>query len=236
MVRLVIAELPLIEAAESSASALPHAVAGASLIVETPSGEAAKPPAAEAAESPTADSAKPAEPVHKGGGQYGPVAAKERLWDIAAKVRPDPVIGKDVMMRALFAANPQAFAKPGMDQLKVGATLRIPTLPEIVEYTGSKAAKQLLELQQQQAAATQSAEPAAENELSATSAPAESTETAQPEIAAPAAEPVPVAESQPDAATAPALAEPAAPQSTDEALPVAESPLSAPVGGTADSQ
>ena len=80
---------------------------------------------------------------------YGPVASNERLWNIAAKVRPDPGISKEHMMKALFKANPQAFSKPNsMDSLKVGATLRIPTLQEIVEYTGSKVARQLLEQQQ----------------------------------------------------------------------------------------
>ncbi|HUM95514.1 MAG TPA: FimV/HubP family polar landmark protein, partial [Candidatus Competibacter sp.] len=76
---------------------------------------------------------------------YGPVTANERLWEIAARVRPDPSISKDAMMRALFLENPKAFAKSGMDQMKVGAVLRIPGLAEIVKHTGSKEAKQLLE-------------------------------------------------------------------------------------------
>ncbi len=65
-------------------------------------------------------------------------------------------------MRALFKANPQAFSKPGnMDSLKVGAMLRIPTLREIAEHTGSKAAKQLLDQQQQAVTAPAVPEPAA---------------------------------------------------------------------------
>ncbi|MBK7540727.1 MAG: hypothetical protein IPI57_02680 [Candidatus Competibacteraceae bacterium] len=81
----------------------------------------------------------------KGEGHYGPVSANERLWSIATKVRPDPSIGKDVMMKALLLANPQAFYKSRMDQMKEGAILRIPSLSEIVKHTGSKEAKQLLE-------------------------------------------------------------------------------------------
>lgn len=121
--------------------------AAAPLVVETPPVEAATLPAgAVAGSSAAADSAKPVtEPLYKAGDQYGPVAANERLWDIAAKVRPDPSIGKDVMMRALFRANPQAFSKTGIDRMKVGAMLRIPTLREIADYTGSGVAKQLLE-------------------------------------------------------------------------------------------
>ena len=95
-------------------------------------------------------------PAYKEGDQYGPVMPNERLWDIAAKVRPAPNIGVDIMMKALFAINPTAFSKEGMDYLKVGVTLQIPTLREIVDHTGSKVAKQLLE---QQAAANQVAEP-----------------------------------------------------------------------------
>jgi FimV-like protein len=85
--------------------------------------------------------------VYKGGDQYGPVSNNERLWDIATKVRPDPNVSRDVMMKALFLANPQAFAKPTMDYLKTGSVLRIPTLQEIVEHTGSTVAKSLLEQQ-----------------------------------------------------------------------------------------
>ena len=88
-----------------------------------------------------------AEPTYKGGEQYGPVGANERLWDIATKVRPDAEIGKDVMMKALFLANPQAFSGREIDHMKEGALLRVPTLEEIVKYTGSPAAKELLERQ-----------------------------------------------------------------------------------------
>ncbi len=107
-------------------------------------------PGAPAAESPPPVSVEPAAPVvvYKGGDAYGPVSANERLWDIGIKVRPDPAIGKDVMMRALFAVNPQAFSKPGnMNSLKVGVMLRVPTLQEIADLAGSKVARQLLERQ-----------------------------------------------------------------------------------------
>jgi FimV-like protein len=97
--------------------------------------------------------------VYRGGDEYGPVSNNERLWDIATKVRPDPDIGRDIMMKALFLANPQAFAKPTMDHLKAGSVLRIPTLQEIVKYTDSTVAKSLLE--QQRAAESRKADPGA---------------------------------------------------------------------------
>lgn len=88
-------------------------------------------------------------PVAEESGQYGPIVPNERLWTIAAKLRPDPSINTPIMMQALFAANPQAFYQGDMNFLKVDAILRIPTLREIVEYTGSRAARRLLELEQQ---------------------------------------------------------------------------------------
>mgnify|MGYP000963439449 FL=1 len=92
-----------------------------------------------------AKTTQPIDQIYKNAQSYGPVTANERLWEIAARVRPDPSISKDAMMRALFLENPKAFAKSGMDQMKVGAVLRIPGLAEIVKHTGSKEAKQLLE-------------------------------------------------------------------------------------------
>lgn len=225
-------ETPSLPTPANGGEAEPSSVEAALPVVETPlAAETAAPvgepepspaeevaalPAVEAIVSPVTASVGPTtEPAYKGGEQYGPVAPNERLWGIAAKVRPDPSIGKDVMMRALFMANPQAFSKTGMNQLKVGAVLRVPTLREIVDYTGSGVAKQLLELEQQRAAATSATEPAGDNPSSAASAPAESVEIAQPYSAASAGEPAPVAEPQPDSITAPAVAEPAPPQSAD---------------------
>jgi FimV-like protein len=178
--------------------------------------------AAGPAESP-ARASEPSMPQGQGGDQYGPVAPNERLWDIAAKVRPDPAIGKEYMMKALLKTNPQAFSKPNnMDSLKVGAILRIPTLQEIVEYTDSKAAKQLLE--QRQAAETPAPPPPAPEPVVPPPAPA--TETA------PAPEPAPASEtpSTPEpsaaepAAEVPPTPEPPEPESTpdSETLPVPE--------------
>ncbi|MDQ5909475.1 MAG: hypothetical protein QG599_1570 [Pseudomonadota bacterium] len=125
-------------------------------VTEPASPVTAEPPVPAPAEQPTvveeplatelpATADTPPARVYKGGEEYGPVANNERLWDIATKARPNPNMGLDVMMKALFMANPQAFSKPTMDHLKVGAMLRIPTLQEIVEYTGSPFARSLLE-------------------------------------------------------------------------------------------
>ena len=82
-------------------------------------------------------------------------------------------------MKALFKANPRAFSKANnMDSLKTGATLRIPTLREIVDYTGSKAASQLLEAAEKPpvaeppAPAPAAEKPAAEKPVAEAPAPA----------------------------------------------------------------
>ncbi len=115
--------------------------------VETPDQTVIPIAAPPEASPPTTETAEPRESaVAPISDRYGPVVANERLWDIADRVRPDPAIGREQMMQALFKANPQAFSKPGnMDSLKVGVTLRVPTLQEIADYTGSKAAKELLD-------------------------------------------------------------------------------------------
>ncbi len=177
--------------------------------------------AAGPAEPPAKVAEQPTWRGYKGGDSYGPIASNERLWDIAAKVRPDPAISKEHMLKALFKANPQAFSKPNnMDSLKVGATLRIPTLQEIVDYTGSKAANQLLE--QQRAAETPPAsEPApAAPEPVAPPVPAETPPASEPAPSAPAeASPA----SEPLApAEAPPASEPAPPAPAAEAPPASE--------------
>lgn len=92
-----------------------------------------------------ANDKQPPQNIYKGGEAYGPISNNERLWDIAGKITPDPSIGRDTMMKALLLTNPQAFAKPDINYLKIGAILRIPTLEEIVKHTDSSAAKNLLQ-------------------------------------------------------------------------------------------
>ena len=229
--------------AEFAESLLPTPAISASAIA-SPAAKIEEVPALAVSDSPRLPAAVPAEPSAKAaepsphpyqaGDQYGPIAPNERLWDIAAKVRPDPAISKEHMMKALFKANPQAFSKPdNMDRLKVGATLRIPTLQEIVIYTGSKAANQLLE--QQWTVETPAApvaepapEPAAPPEPAAEVLPApEPAEPPPPVVETlpapePAEPPPPVVETLP----APEPAEP--PPPVVETLPAPE-PVAPPV-------
>ncbi|MFO1424517.1 MAG: FimV/HubP family polar landmark protein [Candidatus Competibacteraceae bacterium] len=190
--------------------------------------------AAAASAEPSAKATEPPPHSYKGDEQYGPVAPNERLWDIAIKVRPDPSISKEHMMKALLKANPRAFSKANnMDSLKVGSTLRIPTLREIVDYTGSKAASQLLE-QQQAAEKPPVAEPpapapAAEKPpVAEPPAPAPAAEKPAAEAPAPAPAPEKPAAEKPPVAEPPAPAPVAPPTPAAEKPPVAEPPAPAP--------
>ena len=95
--------------------------------------------------------------IHKPGDSYGPVVAGEGLWKIALKVRPDSGIAPDDMMQALFKANPEAFAKSGIDGLKAGSILRLPTLREIAQFSGSATAKNLAEAEDRTALSSKTA-------------------------------------------------------------------------------
>jgi len=62
---------------------------------------------------------------------YGPVQSGDMLWNIAAKVSP-PSVSRHQAILALLKANPQAFGVScNMNSLRIGETLRIPSLSEI---------------------------------------------------------------------------------------------------------
>ncbi len=63
-------------------------------------------------------------------GAYGPVAANETAWEIAAKLKPRGISIHQMMM-ALLHANPHAFANNNINRLKKGATLRVPAVDEV---------------------------------------------------------------------------------------------------------
>ena len=63
---------------------------------------------------------------------YGPIRRSETLWSVAKRVRPDSSISIEQMMLALQRANPQAFLQNNINNLKAGATLRVPDRNEII--------------------------------------------------------------------------------------------------------
>ena len=74
---------------------------------------------------------------------YGPIKAGERLWNIAAKVRPAGSISHYQAMLALLKANPHAFAIAcNLNTLKIGQTLHIPSRAEMLALSHAVAVKE----------------------------------------------------------------------------------------------
>jgi FimV-like protein len=161
-------------------------------------------------------------PAYQPGDTYGPVAPGEGLWGIALKVRPDPNITREHMMQALFEANPQAFTSAGVNGLRSGVLLRIPTFQEIADLTGSTAARQRAEAEQPTMLAARDA---------ATSIPEESAGLADGDLQVFPLAPVPVFEPAPVETPSPAApdeslaveSEPTAPEPVSVSVPVPES-------------
>lgn len=72
-----------------------------------------------------------APPRSAAAGEYGPVAAGETLWEVAASTRPDESVSLNQVMVALLRSNPSAFYRDNINSLKRGAILRVPSADEI---------------------------------------------------------------------------------------------------------
>jgi FimV-like protein len=76
---------------------------------------------------------------------YGPIKANERLWNIAATIRPDKSISRIQALLAILKANPQAFYKKcNINSLKSNQTLIIPSRAEMLALTVSEASKEFV--------------------------------------------------------------------------------------------
>lgn len=110
--------------------------ASAQLPAAKPSKPAGKP--ARTSDTAAAPAATPT-PASAAAGEYGPVAAGETLWEVAAATRPDESVSLNQVMVALLRNNPNAFYRDNINALKRGAILRVPSADEI-RATGSAAA------------------------------------------------------------------------------------------------
>ncbi len=74
---------------------------------------------------------------------YGPIKANERLWNIAATIRPDKSISRIQALLAILKANPHAFYKPcNLNSLKSNQILTIPSRAEMLALTVSEASQE----------------------------------------------------------------------------------------------
>ncbi|MCB1871442.1 MAG: FimV family protein [Gammaproteobacteria bacterium] len=70
--------------------------------------------------------------------EYGPTRRNDTLWKIASEVRHSGASVEQMMM-ALFQANPQAFIKSNINNLKVGEILRVPERESVLSMTAREA-------------------------------------------------------------------------------------------------
>ncbi len=74
---------------------------------------------------------------------FGPTSAADTLWSIAAKTRPSRSISMNQAMVTLFEANPDAFMRGNINNLKRGATLRIPDEETFSQITQREALRMI---------------------------------------------------------------------------------------------
>jgi pilus assembly protein FimV len=79
-----------------------------------------------------------APPASAGTGQYGPTRRNDTLWNIAKEVRHGGTTMEQMVM-ALFQANPQAFDRQNINNLRVGQILRVPERDEVLAMTAREA-------------------------------------------------------------------------------------------------
>ena len=70
--------------------------------------------------------------------QYGPTRRNDTLWNIAKEVRHGGTTMEQMVM-ALFQANPQAFDRRNINNLRVGEILRVPEREEVLAITAREA-------------------------------------------------------------------------------------------------
>jgi pilus assembly protein FimV len=73
---------------------------------------------------------------------YGPVKRNETLWEVSRRLRPDSDISMEQMMLALQRANPGAFIRNNINNLRRGAVLEVPTRDEILAIGPAEARKE----------------------------------------------------------------------------------------------
>lgn len=89
---------------------------------------------------------RPVQPVRNygfDGDEYGPVRARDNLWEIAQKVRPDSSVSVQQTMLALQRLNPEAFINNNINLLRRGQVLRVPSKDEINAVSPRQAVAQV---------------------------------------------------------------------------------------------
>jgi pilus assembly protein FimV len=72
--------------------------------------------------------------------EIGPIRRTDTLWSIAQQLRPDGSVSVPQVMQALLRANPDAFMGGNINRMKLGATLRVPSVDEMRAMSAQQAA------------------------------------------------------------------------------------------------
>ena len=78
------------------------------------------------------------------GGEYGPTASNDTLWDIAIKARPNRSVSPQQVMLAIQDLNPDAFIQGNINKLKAGQVLRLPSLEQIKQRSSHQAIEEVI--------------------------------------------------------------------------------------------
>lgn len=181
---------PVTKAAVPEPAAAP-ATKPSTPIVATPQ-PVPTPPKSEAQPSPPAAAPlpQPSAAAPRIANEYGPVRPNQTLWSIANRARPNRSVSVDQMMQAILQANPDAFIKHNINNLKAGQILRIPTAGEVDAINAAHARAATLQQNEDW-----------RNKRTAPSAPAPVPKQAQAPTPAPAVKPAP--KTAPEAAQKP---------------------------------
>ena len=77
------------------------------------------------------------------GETYGPTSKNDTLWGIAVKVRPNRSVSIQQAMLTLFEANPKAFMKGNINNLKRDAELKVPAADVFTELSQREAIRMI---------------------------------------------------------------------------------------------
>jgi len=81
-------------------------------------------------------------PVLAAPGEYGPTKRNDTLWQVAREVRPDEGVSIEQTMLGLLGANPEAFVRNNINNLKAGYVLRVPSREELTSVSRAEARRE----------------------------------------------------------------------------------------------
>lgn len=188
----------------------------------TPSAPTRSPAPSQEASAPYLEPTMPAAESLAAGGSYGPVKPGETFWSIATRLRPASGVTMDQMLLALYENNRAAF-DGGINGLRQGSTLKVPSLDSIRAVGAAEAKAEVARLRG--LPASRSAAPAS---APAAPAPASVDKPVVIEPIKPAPAPAAAPQPEPTAPASEPASSPVAPAASAPSEPLVESPAEVP--------